>query len=1245
MRKLVHFAVHLVLVTGWLGFVSGVSLYVLERTGLLKTLLEHEIGRRLGALGGDLAIEEAELRWFAMAVDLEGVTLGAGGDTLRLDEVRVTLAPLWRRDPLRVEARDGHLILSPAFLNGLRGLTYGADRERSFASSLAPSVPTVQIEDLHVDLLTDSWGELPLGRVDLFLRSGEFGPSLTGRLIPTLAARTAGPGEVYLEGRTIEAGRYEVRAQAIDLPLSTEWVPETTQLSETLPFAPTGVLSLDAKARLSTDTALPIEASVRVSIAEGALAIPDTEQSFDDIAIEVQAELAADDSAALFEPSAWTGQAEARGLWGAAPLTASLRTSDQRPDELARIELHVARMPLGAPMEDLLSVAPSLARIRSWLDVDGTAELTVGARLPSVVGMPLTELPVELAGEVAVDGDVRVAYLGPISRRGVRDIGFPLHTEGVTGRLVFAHAPTRLRPALVGLVNLQAVSQGGGHMRGSGTLASMPVDLPPYKPGYGRPDMDLLFEGQNVPVNAELEAAFAGLAGLLPPSELWERYNPVDGVVSGGAHLRRTADMLHDSGRVWVDLEGMGLTWSPLPVPMQSMQGRVEFRDDGRYGRGVSFAGSGKLRTVKSLAVAGRFQTATPEADSGGINIVEVDVERLALTGDDVRILGEVVEGVQSSLASFSARGFAHTSYRRTRPLPEADVATTIEVTAGDPVRLTPSTFPMATGDVRGRVLIGVVEPRVEISEDTESPEQDATAQAAEPDPIYTARVTPLVGTWGKDVQVAFLAEQGTGSASRTEVYGAGIDPSSKSLLGSLSAAVRGPGALSTDAFTLDGRLDFNGVIESAEAADNLEGAYRFHLRDNRLQATERLELSNLKGKLELEGGDTYGARLTATLGTTPVVLSGASFTRSDSGFRFQTRLDANDVPLDREHLQAFIDDDTLTPLIDDLELRGRVDIDNALLTIEGPPEGARSIEFAGSLRPRETFVRLGLPISVDSASVALERLSFQHGQMRAWAKIEDLEGRIADRNLGPADMLVTYVQPRLSIENVDARFEGGRVRPLGGQGGLGGSAFSIDLSPPFPFQLGMSVRDVELAGLLRGLFASNIATRGTLSCDLRLTGDTENLLDLSGTGSFDLLDSRLWSIPVFRALFNQLGLDDTAIFDDMHTNVRLRNGVLQTNDIEVHSPLLQLVGSGSIDMDGSLRHDLEVRYSILDYLGPFRRLIYTIQNGLVSVAIRGDVNRPRVLLRSPVTGLFLQPDESYRALPLPDLGPLPERF
>jgi len=263
---------------------------------------------------------------------------------------------------------------------------------------------------------------------------------------------------------------------------------------------------------------------------------------------------------------------------------------------------------------------------------------------------------------------------------------------------------------------------------------------------------------------------------------------------------------------------------------------------------------------------------------------------------------------------------------------------------------------------------------------------------------------------------------------------------------------------------------------------------------------------------------------------------------------------------------------------------------------------------------------------------------------VRAMCRLRDLYGRIADRELAKANLLITYVEPRLSIESIEGELEGGAIGPPGKKAERSGTAFSIDLEEPFPFHLALDLQGVDLGRLFRGLFVSSFTTHGKLNLQLRLIGDIRRVLGIQGSGSLQVFESRLWSVPVFRALFSQLGLDDKLVFDQMAANIRIRNGVIWTDDISIHSPILELVGNGSIDLDGSLQQDLQVRYALIDRLGPLTRIIYAIQKELLSVAIRGDLGRPRVIFRSPWTRVSAQSDR-YRSLPLPGLSPLPTRF
>jgi hypothetical protein len=87
-------------------------------------------------------------------------------------------------------------------------------------------------------------------------------------------------------------------------------------------------------------------------------------------------------------------------------------------------------------------------------------------------------------------------------------------------------------------------------------------------------------------------------------------------------------------------------------------------------------------------------------------------------------------------------------------------------------------------------------------------------------------------------------------------------------------------------------------------------------------------------------------------------------------------------------------------------------------------------------------------------------------------------------------------------------------------------------------------------------------------------------------------------------------------------------------------------VGRGKADLEGNLRYDFEVRYSLIDRLGPFNRLLYWFNKNLWRVAVRGDMDRPEIIIRSSITELFRGFRESRsRELPVPPFASLERRF
>jgi hypothetical protein len=948
------------------------------------------------------------------------------------------------------------------------------------------------------------------------------------------------------------------------------------------------------------------------------------------------------------DPEAWHARATCNGRFRETPFSAIARLGrEPGSTELAELSLHVPELALGEELLSLLGLQGDTPanRVR-WhaFDARGKAELVALARVHAGYrpGEPLAD-SADVGFEVDFAGGGGLTYHGwPSERTQKLDLGFPLPVDHVRGSLVFALDPRRLRPVLLGLVGLSGESSNGT-IECQGTIASHPSDTPSTAPGHNAPEIDLHLASPRLAVDENVRLALVGLSGVVAEQDLWEAYHPADGAASVDLRLLREVDMEIVSTSLEVGLQDVGLTWADLPMPLSRARGTIRFASDGHREYGIGLALTGGLRSAQHVALAVRMQSdprpRRGESHLADVEVIDLSVARMSLSGDDKQILVDRFPVIGTAMDEMQPRGFADVAYRRIRHAPGAPQRITCEVAARE-VQIQPRQFQMITSGIRGRVLIDAVEP---VTPGVSAAVQDGAAIAAPPARVAT-RLMPLVGTWGQDVQVAFFADF---SEDRVQIFGAGVDPTNKGLLGALGQAVQTPGAggeVDMTALGARGPVDFTGVIELArEPGLEAQKSGRLFLRGNTLESGN-FRLGELRGVLDWKDDVIRGERLNARLADTPVELRELSFLTNAQGYRLETRIDAENLPLDRAHLRSFMDASTLDALLGELHWRGRVDVEGGHLSLTGPRQGEGRLEFRGKVIPNDMFVQLGLPLSIRSATVVIDELILEGGRVRGVGRIEDLFGRIADRELGPARMLVTYVEPRLSIEDISGELEGGRLLPLGGRAERGGTAFSIDLEDPFPFQLALELRDVEVAGLLRGLFPSNASTRGRLSCALRLVGNTENLLGIEGSGSFLIEETRMWSVPVFRALFSQLGFDDTAVFDRMATNVRIRDGVVEMKDIAVHSPLLQLVGEGKLDFDGSLEHELEVRYALIDRLGPLTRLLYSIQNKLLSVAIRGDMSRPEVILRNPLSAIFGL-GEAERALPLPGYTPLPPRF
>lgn len=1243
MRALARFLGRCILALGWAIFLLVAVLFLAEKTGVLTRFARHVLVARTGLPADAIDVGHVSLRWFRPTIVLEDLKLGPDGEMLLLDRASVGLDPLARGGPRlrRIDSEGGHVRLSPALFERIGRI---ADQfpARAPNAPRTAAIPSITIHGLHVDVDTPRFGRLPLGNVDVAVHEIEGGtPVLTGRLVPSLSSSPGGSGEIVLAGQESKPGTFDVTAFAAGVPISTDYLPEGTEIEGLRAYAPHGSLAVSAWGEVSFDGRTPPHGEAQLSLTNGSFAAG-RGQSIEGIQVDVEAKYDPPDLEGLWNTSYLSLAAQILGSWRGQAIEAWVRGgATAPPSSLFTVDLHAPDLEVRHELLEFVGDAAAEENVWAALEPRGKAEIWAGVACARN-WLPGESLAPKLgfACEVSMHGSAGITYHGfPSGGTRRRDQGFPLPLDALEGSVVCAFDPRQHRPLKIGIAEVSGVpSQGAqGRVTGRGLVGSPPVDAPKDAPGQGYVEVDLDLRGEHLPVDGSLRAALAGLSDPVPPATTWEPFAPDGGALSTRVRVMRAVDMPYAATEIAIDLEDVGIRWADVPVPVSRTRGTFEFRSDGRSEGGAAGRFHGKPRTAAGLDVAFRFQTdpsvPAPHGGKGRIDeiaAVSVAATRASLTGEDKTIVLAQFPGPRAALESAAPKGFADVAYSRIRTGPKLEATTLLEIAPRE-AELTPVDFRIPIGAVRGRVI------------------SHATEGGAGPELPAETILAPLVGSFGKDMVVAATAEFPPG---RIHVRGAGVDPSNPGLLGALGQSSGGGGGY-LSALAVEGLLDVDGEIRVGDAGQASQ-AFRVFLRENSLQTSKSFRLDRLRGVLDLRGDrKLYGRGLQASFADTTIDLEDLRYAPTPGGFELTTRLSkVENLPLDHDHLRGFVDEPTLQALLGPLGWKGTLNIESGNLKITGSSQEDTRLEFSGQILATNMEVQLGLPLSISSASASIDELMFERGRVRAMCRIQDLYGTIAGRKLDKATMLLTYVEPRLAIEAIDGEFERGKILPLGEgaehqeKAERPGTAFSIDLEEPFPFQLALNLQGVELPGLFKGLFAASFATRGKLDCQLRLTGDTRRVLGIKGTGSVQVRDSSLWAVPVFRALFSQLGIDDTLVFQNLAANLRIQNGVISTDDITVTTPsnLLSLVGKGTVDFDGGVVEDLQVRYELIDRLGPITRILYAIQKQLLSVAIRGDLARPVVVIRNFFTSVSDKNDR-YRALPMPPLTPLPPRF
>ena len=1284
-RPLTLAARALLTLSGWACFVGILVALVAESHPALERWVAGLVQDRIaGAMTRSVRVADVDVRWLDRSIAFRGIAMGPTGRELRVDELVLRVG--WASDRGvhldRVLVRGGALELSESLAVDMESV---GERDLTTLDLLADS-PEVVVRDLRIRVVPPDSSTVALGSVDLCMtRLTDELASIYGRLVPALGAAPGSTGVVWLNG-TLDADRVArvrgvARGLRLDGALRRQAVLNDLVPEELIALDPRARVDLVALASYEIGRSLLPDVDASLHLSEGSLDLPWIEEparrTVSGVEMRVDASFLPEDPDHPFDPDAWrargTLEAEVDGL----EAVAEFRLGKDAPEGTAlEVWADVPNAPLGEDLLDLVGDARSIADIQTMLASHGQADVSIGLRLEDTddPSLQLHER-LEKYALVRARGAAGLAYHGvvdPVTRE--QGAGFPVEVQGVVGDITWSNRTEGRFPGQLAFYDVACI-QAGGPLAVQGSLHFMP-GLGKEDPGLAEllpSPFHLIVESSTLPVDGDFRAAFDGLRGVEEAQQVVPTWGPDGGSLDFKLELWRGAQSQEMVTAIDANLRGVGFRWDALPVPIDDADGALRIRSRSGAGRAsVQLDLTARSPIAASpLRVEGRTVSA---GEGRSLEWFDVAIDGVN-PGHEVlrRHLAASVPGATEALDAAGLAGSVDVSATVTREVPLADAALLrgpepdaspylggpeawLEFRPTDGrsgVQFRPDRPEILTRQTHGSVRAwALLPPEASLAEDR--PGGSAASLARAPLTWVQGRAQ---GRWeqeGPDVPVVAALETRPGEAPTLRAFGAGLDLANVALVEPLTqvampgGAESGASLFTGDALELQGRADFETALrlpeEPGAPAEDLEVSVETRLDRLGLGDGKRLRQVSAHFRLEPTTGQWIGEEIDGRLAGTPVELSDFSWSPGADRSTFRTRIAARDLPIDEEHLRFFLNPGMLRTVLEDLEASGRFALEDTELQVTNRGDGTTEVLLEGDLSVEEVLVVLGVPIEVDNLQRMRLELAHAGSGLRSRATIEGLNGALAGRRLQGATLQLSYVEPRLVLEAFEGDFEGGQLVAVGSDDAPGAPLLVIDLAPPFPFQLAAEMRDVDLGEFLRGMFDSDFANRGRMDMTLRLEGDFENLTAMTGGGEIEIRDSALWAIPVFQALSVGLGIDTTVLFQEMYARYSIQDGVLAMDRLRVDSDLLSLVGTGAVSFEGNLTSDLDVRFALVDRMGPLMQLVYWVQKSLLRVAVRGTVERPVVALRG-LASRFIAPDEERDRLPLPGFSKRPRRF
>lgn len=903
----------------------------------------------------------------------------------------------------------------------------------------------------------------------------------------------------------------------------------------------------------------------------------------------------------------------------------------------------VRELLLGPHVQTILdSIDDGVADVVRGLHPAGPVDLAAGARFrrgdapggapPGSIALGSGGASLDFSANIDFTSRTTVTFLGLPNRDNSVDASFPIPLRELTGRI-------SVRPGNIQISGVRG-SLGAGRLEASGAVT-----------GSGLVGIDLFVRGAEIPVDAGLERAVKGIPQdesiipLLQQDPQWadpvaKTWKPV-GLPDGP----ETLQLFDLRGKINFDLDiyrnegerpanvvvrarsdrSISGTFRDIPIPIDGLDGSVTFH------RGLAkFAFDGAARGGRVRvegSVDGRRGVDGREPTRNGLRI-RVTAKDFNLDPGIAPAFHSSMEDLGDFIQEIEPSGICNFEYRGERPVDSADTApeSYILLQSRDTlVRRVPNLRVPVEG------VAGAIKVFVSKNEEGKSNLRawmDSIRAQYFGRPVFLSGIFTKVG--GEDPALDLTAT-GSDLPLRNDL---------------LEQVLRGSSPRAADAVA---RYEFGGRFDASVVR-----------RSNAFVNTTDLSASVREGGLR---GPGLPGPVDGVAGDLQIFTDGTVQSRHLAGVLNgvpaavdEFRLDPVAVPggvvisgtvNGSKPVDVFDSIERVVPSarkwMDRIQCVLKAIPDKLAFQLTIPPEGSARFSASGGFIADGGSVLAPTTIGNIRGPAQLEKFIF-NGDLPAGSMFEMVvrpEGAALDLFGAPMTDIrgrITITPESLRVSGFDALLTGGRVTKSKAADASDELLSLYFTETPPRFELGVHVKDADLAEIFKYLPTKIENVRGRMRFDTILKGSGFDYRSYEGGGKIVINDASLFDVPGFKAVYDGLRMQQKPVFKEMTGDFSFARGLMNFRKLEFLSDELELLGDGWLSFDSQMSMTFLPRkfYNNIPIVGS---LINALQDRILDVYVYGTIDRPQYKVNTFLSKKVTTLKEVITPLPELDLG------